>query len=237
MVSATSAWLREGRLRGAGEDHVVHAAGPHGLGGVGAHHPAQRLQQVRLAAAVRPDDAGDAGLDPELGRIDEGLEARKAQPLEVHGRSSGLPSCAAGFRRPVAPSGLPRRSRRPAPRRLRRRSTFLPLMKRVGVESTPSCSAARWARALTASIAAWSCRQASKCASSTPLSAAISWRIGLILPLAQLGWLRNTWSTTVKYFAARRSGRSGSRPRPPSPARSASPSACSAPCRCRCTSP
>ena len=73
--------------RGAGEDHIVHAAGPHGLGGIGAHHPAQRFQQVRFAASVRADDARDAGLDPELDRIDEGLESRKAQPLEVHALS------------------------------------------------------------------------------------------------------------------------------------------------------
>jgi hypothetical protein len=71
---------------GAGEDHVVHAAGAHRLGGVGAHHPAQRFEQVRLPAAVRPDDARDSRLDPELGRIDEGLEAREPEALEVHGR-------------------------------------------------------------------------------------------------------------------------------------------------------
>ncbi len=49
------------------------------------HHPAQGFQQVGLAAAVRADHAGQARFDPELGRIDEGLEARKAQPLEAQG--------------------------------------------------------------------------------------------------------------------------------------------------------
>jgi hypothetical protein len=72
-------------IAGSGEDHVIHAVGAHRLGGVGAHHPAQAFQQVRLAAAVRSHDARQAGFDPEIGGIDEGLEARKAQPLEVHG--------------------------------------------------------------------------------------------------------------------------------------------------------
>jgi hypothetical protein len=75
MVRETSAWLREGRPP---EDHVVHAAGPHGLGGIGAHHPAQGFQQVGLAASVRPHDPGDAGLDPELRHVDEGLEPGEA---------------------------------------------------------------------------------------------------------------------------------------------------------------
>src|SRR5262249_5532120 len=47
-------------------------------------NPAQRLDQVRLAAAVRADDAGDAGLDAELGRIDEGFEPGKPEPGELH---------------------------------------------------------------------------------------------------------------------------------------------------------
>ena len=51
----------------AGEDHVFHARAAHVLVRALAHHPAERLDQVRLAAAVRPDDAGQARLDPELG--------------------------------------------------------------------------------------------------------------------------------------------------------------------------
>ena len=97
--------------------------GAHGLGGVGAHHPAQGFQQVGLAAAVRPDDAGQARLDPELGRIDEGLEAREAEPLEVH-----------GARAPSGPYFEQRLDRgvelRPA---TARRSSCLPLMTKVGV--------------------------------------------------------------------------------------------------------
>ena len=55
--------------RGAGEDHVVHPAAAKRLGAALAHDPADRLEQVRFAAAVGPDDPGQAGLDPELGQI------------------------------------------------------------------------------------------------------------------------------------------------------------------------
>ena len=65
-------------LGGAVEDHVVHFAAAHGLGRALAHGPAQRLEQVRLAAAIGPDDAGHPGLDGQLGRIDERFEPRDA---------------------------------------------------------------------------------------------------------------------------------------------------------------
>ena len=70
------------------EDHVVHAVAAHDAGAVLAHHPAQRLEQVRLAAAVRADDAGQARGDDELGRVDEALEPEEAQAGEVHASES-----------------------------------------------------------------------------------------------------------------------------------------------------
>ena len=60
MKIVTSAVLRAGRDRGAGEDHVVHGGRAHALVRGLAHHPAQRFEQVRLAAAVGADDAGQA---------------------------------------------------------------------------------------------------------------------------------------------------------------------------------
>ncbi len=62
---------------GAGEDHVVHAGGAQRLVRGLAHHPAQRFDQIGLAAAVRPDHAGQPVLDLEVGRLDEGLEAEQ----------------------------------------------------------------------------------------------------------------------------------------------------------------
>ncbi len=73
----------------AGEDHVVHLGGAHGLVGGLAHDPAHRLDKVRLAAAVGADDPGQARFDRKVGRFDEGFEADQAQPRELH---SGLVS-------------------------------------------------------------------------------------------------------------------------------------------------
>ena len=70
-------------LAGAGEDDVLHLAAAHLLGGGLAHHPLQRFDQVRLAAAVRPHDSGHAGLDGKLRRIDEGLEAGEPELVEL----------------------------------------------------------------------------------------------------------------------------------------------------------
>ena len=64
---------------GAGENHLVHRGGAHGLVRGLAHHPAQRFDQIGFAAAVRPDHAGQARLDQEIGRLDERLEPKQAQ--------------------------------------------------------------------------------------------------------------------------------------------------------------
>ena len=70
--------------RGAGEDDVVHAGAAHRLGAVLPHRPAQRLEQVRLAAAIGADDARQPRLDQQIGRVDEAFETRQPQPLDPH---------------------------------------------------------------------------------------------------------------------------------------------------------
>ena len=60
---------------GAGKDHIVHVGGAQRLVRRLAHHPAQRFHQVRLAAAVRTDHAGEPRLDQKIGRLDEGLKS------------------------------------------------------------------------------------------------------------------------------------------------------------------
>jgi hypothetical protein len=60
-----------GTRGGPGEDHVLHPVAAHGGGTVFAHHPAQRLQQVRLAAPVGAHDAGQPLGDHEVRGIDE----------------------------------------------------------------------------------------------------------------------------------------------------------------------
>ena len=93
-----------GPCGGAGEDDVVHAGRAHVLVGALAHHPAQRLDEVRLAAAIGADDAGQATLDDEFGRVDEGFEAEEAQPVELHARvpARGRAPSAAGRSRKAA---------------------------------------------------------------------------------------------------------------------------------------
>src|SRR4029079_5420212 len=52
--------------------------------------PAQRLDQVGFAAAVRPDHAGQARLDHEVGGFNERLETVKAKAREFHEHDSLL---------------------------------------------------------------------------------------------------------------------------------------------------
>ena len=74
----------------AGEDDVVHLAAAHLPGGGLPHHPAQRFDQVGLAAAVRPDDAGETRFDQQFGLVDERLEAGDAQLGELQQRAVRL---------------------------------------------------------------------------------------------------------------------------------------------------
>ena len=66
------------------EDHVVHAGRAHVLVGALAHHPAERLDEIRFAAAIGADNASEPRLDHEFGRLDEGLEAEEPQAIELH---------------------------------------------------------------------------------------------------------------------------------------------------------
>ena len=95
--------VARGPLAGAGEDDVVHPRAAHRLERALAHHPAQGLDEVRLAAAVRADDAGQARLDLELGGVAEALEAGQAQALEFHRGDPSARRPSGGFPRPGAP--------------------------------------------------------------------------------------------------------------------------------------
>ena len=73
-----------GRARGgAGENHIFHAAAAHGCGAVFAHDPAQRFEQVGLAAAVGADNAGQPVGHDQIGRVNEGFEAVQSEPCEA----------------------------------------------------------------------------------------------------------------------------------------------------------
>ncbi len=75
---------------GAGEDHVVHAAAAHRPGAGFAHHPADRLKQVGLAAAIGAHDPGEPGLDAQFGGLYEALEAGQFEAADFH-RSAVFP--------------------------------------------------------------------------------------------------------------------------------------------------
>ncbi len=62
---------------GAVEDHVLHGLAAQVLGRRFAEHPAHRVDDVRLAAAVRPHHAGQLRGDGNDGGIDETLETGK----------------------------------------------------------------------------------------------------------------------------------------------------------------
>ena len=69
----------------------IHAGCAHVLVGILAHHPAERLDKIGLAAAIRPDDARQAALDDEFSRFYEGFEADKAELVELHAVFSPSP--------------------------------------------------------------------------------------------------------------------------------------------------
>ncbi len=72
---------------GTVEDHIFHPAAPHRRGAVFAHHPAERLQKVRLAATIRPDHAGQPLMDHQIRGVDEAFEAVEAKAGQAHGNT------------------------------------------------------------------------------------------------------------------------------------------------------
>ena len=123
-------------LRGARKDDVVHAGGAHALVGAFAHHPAQRFEQVGLAAAIGADDAGQSRFDDELGRLDERLEARKPQPRRTSCAPTQSVPTAAKRREPAQASSGSMIFLEFLDRRLRP-SAISPLMKKVGIPIDP----------------------------------------------------------------------------------------------------
>ena len=69
---------------GAIEDDIVHLAAAHLLRRGFAHRPSERLDNIRLAAAVGTDDARQSRRDDQLRGIDETLEAGQPEFGELH---------------------------------------------------------------------------------------------------------------------------------------------------------
>src|SRR5690606_34597741 len=86
-------------LLGAVEDDVFHRAGAHRLRALLAEHPGDRVREVRLAAAVRADDPGHAAGETDLDRIDERLETRDLETLELEHANHSLREGGQGSRK------------------------------------------------------------------------------------------------------------------------------------------
>ena len=75
-------------LTRAVEDHVLHRLAAQ-LAGLGlTEHPAHRIHDVGLAAAVGPDHADQLARKLERGGVGEGLEAREFDRIQAHGRAA-----------------------------------------------------------------------------------------------------------------------------------------------------
>ncbi len=82
IVSATSARPERLTLRGAREDDVVHLPAAQRARALRSQHPGNRVDEVRLARAVRADDHRDPWLEVERGLLRERLEALDRQRLQ-----------------------------------------------------------------------------------------------------------------------------------------------------------
>ena len=71
--------------RSAGEDDIVHLLGAQRRGRLSAHHPRERVEQVGLPRAVRPDHDVHPGVELEAGAVGERLEAGERQSLQQQG--------------------------------------------------------------------------------------------------------------------------------------------------------
>src|SRR6185437_11855952 len=70
--------------RRSGKDHVGDRLSAQAAGRAFAHHPADRVDDVGLAAAVGAADAGEVGRKVQDGRIDERLESGQLDGREAH---------------------------------------------------------------------------------------------------------------------------------------------------------
>ena len=70
--------------RGAGEEHVVRLLRAQLVRAERPRRPADRVRDVRLAGAVRPDDHADAPVETNLDRVGKRLEATELYRAEMH---------------------------------------------------------------------------------------------------------------------------------------------------------
>src|SRR5439155_9217915 len=72
------------------EDHVLHGLAAHRQGALLAKRPEHGIGDVRLAAAVRPDDHAHAGAELEARPVGKRLEALDHDRLQIHVRPTSI---------------------------------------------------------------------------------------------------------------------------------------------------
>ena len=70
--------------RRAGEDDVLHLLGSQGSGRLGAHHPGEGVDQIRLARSIGTDHHGHTRLELQPGSVGERLEPDDLQGSQIH---------------------------------------------------------------------------------------------------------------------------------------------------------
>ena len=85
---------------GAVKDNVIHTRRAHGFGRIGPHDPAYGFQKVGFPAAIWPHNPGQAGLNVEISRLDEGFKSRQLYLIEnqrPHKSYSAVSSASVSF--------------------------------------------------------------------------------------------------------------------------------------------
>ena len=123
-----------GPIGGTGEDDVVHLGAAQRPRALGAEHPRDGVDDVRLARPVRPDHDTDAGFELERRLVGEGLEALQRQCLQEHAVPSPERSWRLGDARERAdPRGGPGE---PADQRIVKRRSPVGVSSSVSTDST-----------------------------------------------------------------------------------------------------
>ncbi len=84
------------------EDDILHFLGSERFGGSLAQHPFYRVDDIRFAAAVGPDNRGDGVIEGELGSIREGFEPDERDLCKSH-HLGGLHAYVTARGRAIAP--------------------------------------------------------------------------------------------------------------------------------------
>ena len=119
------------------EEHVVGLLGAQLGRRERAGGPDDGVGDVRLAGAVRPDDDGNAGLERDLERVGERLEAADAKRAQVH----------RGRILTTAPDSETRRGGQEGPTSAARLLASATLRRRAATSRSPSRSSSRWSAA------------------------------------------------------------------------------------------